>query len=472
MGRRRSKKILLEKIEITDAGAKGKGVGKAPDGRVVFVPFTAPGDVVDVRVLKKRKNYYEGKAVQFHQYSPLRREPACAYFGICGGCKWQHVTYEAQLQFKSKEVLENLKRIGHVAWKNEEKILASPVEYAYRNKMEYAFTASKWLTEEEIRSGKAFDRRGLGFHIPGHWDKILDIDDCKLQPEPGNRIRNALRDFAKEENIGFYHPRERKGLLRQLTIRITKLGEVMVLVHFFEEDKPAIEKVMSFLAGKFPEITSLLYVVNPKANDTIYDLPVKLFKGRDYIEEEIAGLRFRIKAKSFFQTNSYQVEQLYAKVKAYADLKKDDLVYDLYSGAGTIALFVAPEVKKVVGVESVPDAVEDARENARINRIENVDFESGDMKEIFNGEFVKKHGKPDVIITDPPRDGMHQKVVEQIKNLLPRRIVYVSCNSATQARDLALLSDRYEVETLQPVDMFPQTYHVENIAVLSLKKDA
>ncbi len=467
----RKKNILLEKVEITDAGAKGKGVGMAPDGRVVFVPFTAPGDVADIRVTKKRKRYYEGKAVHFHRYSLLRREPACSYFGLCGGCKWQHVEYEAQLEFKEKEVLNNLQRLGHVQWKDKKNILASPVEYHYRNKMEYAFTAARWLTEEEIRSGAEIDRRGLGFHMPGHWDRILDIDDCKLQPEPGNRIRNAIRDFAREQGFSFYHPRDRTGLLRQLTIRITRKGEIMVMVHFFEEQTGAIKTLMAFIRDTFPEITSLLYVINPKANDTIYDLPVHLFSGREYIEEEIGGLLFRIKAKSFFQTNSYQTEQLYKRVKNYAGLKPQDTVYDLYSGAGSIALYVADSVKKVVGIESVPDAVEDARINAEINNIGNVHFVSGDMKEVFNAEFVKEHGRPEVIIADPPRDGMHPKVVEQILRLEPRRIVYVSCNSATQARDLERLSEKYEVDTVQPVDMFPQTHHVENIAVLTLKKE-
>ena len=468
MGRRK-KQIVLENVEITGLGAKGRGIGKAPDGRVVFVPYTAPGDVADVQTKKKRKTYYEGKALNFKKLSDLRTDPDCPYFGTCGGCQLQHISYESQVDYKAKSVVENIKRIGGFTDFEIKTPLASPVIFGYRNKMEYAFTASKWLTDDEIRSDKAFDRRGLGFHVPGHWDKILDIDRCSLQPEPGNTIRNALRDFAKKEDISFYHPRERSGHLRQLTVRITKKGDIMVLVHFAGAPQDVIEKTMLFLQNTFPGITSLLYLVNTKANDSIYDLDIKLWSGKPYIEEQIGELTFRIKPKSFFQTNSFQTEQLYDRIKTYARIEKHHTVYDLYSGTGSIGLFVAGDAGKVIGLESVEQAVDDARENARLNGIANAEFFAGDMKDIFNADFLLRHGKPDIIITDPPREGMHPHVVETILKFPPERIVYVSCNSATQARDLSLLKKRYELRFIQPVDMFPQTYHMENIAVLERK---
>ncbi len=466
---RKRKSVLLEQVEIFDLGAKGKGVGKAPDGRVVFAPFTAPGDTVDIQTRKKRKAYYEGTAVKWHRKSGDRVPPACQHFGICGGCQLQHIAYEKQLFYKAKAVAENIKKIAGIEHFEIKPPLASPKITGYRNKMEYAFTAAKWLTDEEIRSGENFDRRGIGFHVPGHWDKILDIDYCHLQPAPGNEIRNELKRFAISENIPFYHPRERNGLLRQLTVRITKTGEIMVIVHFYEDRPVEIEKIMRFLENRFPEITSLQYVINPKANDTIYDLEIKLWKGLPYITEQIGPLKFGIKPKSFFQTNSYQIEQLYGKIKEYARIRPGDTVFDLYSGTGSIALFVADQAEKVIGIESVEQAVEDARINAEINQIENAAFFQGDMKEFYNENFILQHGKPDIVITDPPRDGMHPKVIENLLEFPPRRIVYVSCNSATQARDLALMKNFYELRFIQPVDMFPQTYHMENIAVLDLK---
>ncbi len=467
----RRKKPLFENIEIIDLGAKGKTVGKSPDGKIIFAPFLAPGDIADIQTTKKRKAYYEGKPVKIHRYSDLRTEPACEYFGICGGCKLQHIRYEEQIKFKQKEVENNLVRLGKVQLPPEiDPIMASPEIYNYRNKMEFSFSAKKWLTPEQIQSGEPIERReGLGFHIAGMWDKVLDIDECHLQEEPSNRIRNAVRTFALENNISFYDPREKKGLLRTLMIRNTSIGEWMVVLQFFKDEKENIEKIMAFLKENFPEITSLQYIINPKDNDSFYDREVILYHGRDYIQEKWDDLTFRISAKSFFQTNSKQAYRLYQKVKEFAAIRPDETVYDLYTGTGSIAQFIARDAKKVVGVESVPQAIEDARKNAELNRIDNVEFIVGDMKEVFTPSFIEKHGKADIVITDPPRDGMHQKVVENLLHLAPERIVYVSCNSATQARDLGLMKEDYEIERMQPVDMFPHTHHVENIVLLRKK---
>ncbi len=466
---KRNRHKLLEKIEIVSAGGKGKGIGHAPDGRIVLVPYTAPGDVADVRTVKKCKQYYEAKAVKFHRYSGWRTETLCPHYQICGGCQWQHVRYEKQLELKADEVRQNLKRIGNVVPKKELPVLASPRITHYRNKMEYAFTDSRWLTQEEIDSGENFDRRGLGFHVPGHWDKIVDIAFCALQAEPGNEIRNAVKDFAKSENIPFYNPRTREGILRQLTLRILKSGEIMVLVHFAREEQSAINRMMTFIEKNFPQITSLQYLINTKQNDSIYDLEIHLWSGKAYITEEIGGLKFNIKAKSFFQTNSYQTENLYGKILEYASPRKNDIIYDLYSGTGTIALFLARHAKFVLGIESVEQAVEDALINAKQNNIGNVDFVLGDMKTVFNEELIARYGKPDIVVMDPPREGMHKDSIKTLTRLRPEKIVYVSCNSATQARDLAVLKDYYDIELTQAVDMFPQTYHVENIAVLKRK---
>ena len=467
MSRRKPK--ILENIRILQIGAKAKGVGKAPDGRVVFVPQTAPGDLVDVQVRKKRKAYYEGTILTLKEPSPQRVAPVCEHYGVCGGCQLQHVSYETQLQAKEQTVLDAMQRIGGLSWKKQMPILASPRIHAYRNKMEYAFTAARWLTPEEIRSDTSYDRRGLGFHVPGHWDKVLDIQHCHLQAGPGNAIRNALRDWAKQQEIPFYHPRERTGLLRQLTIRTTRTGEIMVIVHFFHNDEVLIKKVMTFLEENFPEITSLQYVINPKANDTIYDLPVTPWAGRDHIMERIGDLRFRIKPKSFFQTNSWQVENMYDRIREYAAIRPTDTVYDLYSGTGSISLYLARDARHVLGIETLPQAVDDARYNARLNEVNNVSFVQGDAKDLFNDALVEKYGRPDVLVVDPPREGLHVNVTEQMLRLLPRRIVYVSCNPATQARDLALMKNFYDISLIHPVDMFPQTHHVENIAVLDRK---
>ena len=467
---RRNKKQVFTNVEVIDAGAKGKTVGKAPDGKVIFLPNAVPGDVVDVQTFKKRKSYYEGKATVFHSLSDKRTEPVCEHFGTCGGCKWQHMGYEHQLFYKQKEVVNNLTRLGHIELPEVTPIKGSDKQYFYRNKMEFSFSDSRWLTLEEIQSDEDLgDKNALGFHIPGMWDKILDVNNCHLQADPSNAIRNAVKDFAVKNEMEFFNTRNQTGLLRTLMIRTTSIGEIMILVQFFKEDKANRELLLDFLSEEFPELTSLQYVVNEKANDTIYDQDVICYKGRDHIFEDMEGLKFKINAKSFYQTNSEQAYELYKITRDFAGLTGDELVYDLYTGTGTIAQFVAKQAKKVVGVESVPDAIVAAKENAQLNNINNVEFYVGDMKNVFNDSFLQTHGQPDVIITDPPRDGMHKDVVQQLINIVAKKIVYVSCNSATQARDLAILNDMYKVTKVQPVDMFPQTHHVENVVLLELR---
>lgn len=467
---RRNKKQLFQNIEVIDAGAKGKAVAKAPDGKVIFLSNAVPGDVVDVQTFKKRKGFYEGKAVAFHKYSEKRTEPKCEHFGTCGGCKWQFMDYQHQLFYKQKEVEQNLKRIGHLELPEVSPILGSEKTYFYRNKMEFSFSDARWLTVDEINSGKDLgDKNALGFHIPGMWDKILDINTCWLQADPSNAIRNTVKTFAIENDMAFFNTRNQTGFLRTLMIRTTSIGEIMVLVQFFKEDMAKRELLLDHLITTFPEITSLQYVINGKANDTIYDQEVICYHGRDHIFEVMEDLKFKINAKSFYQTSSEQAYELYKITRDFADLSGEELVYDLYTGTGTIAQFVAKKAKKVVGVESVPDAISAAKENAQLNDIENVDFYVGDMRFVFNDEFIAKNGHPDVVITDPPRDGMHKDVVAQLLAIAPKKIVYVSCNSATQARDLALMKDVYTVEKVQPVDMFPQTFHVENVVLLKKK---
>ncbi len=468
---KKNRRQVFENVEVLDAAAKGKTIGKAPDGRVIFLTNTVPGDVVDVQTTKKRKAYFEGVATKFHSFSDKRVTPVCQHFGVCGGCKWQDMGYEHQLFYKQKEVGNNLKRIGHLDLPELTPILGSKEQYFYRNKMEFSFSDSRWLTLEEIQSDNQIeDKNALGFHIPGMWDKILDIKKCHLQRDPSNAIRLETREFAIANDMSFFNPRNQHGLLRTLMIRTSSIGELMVLVQFFENDKDKRELLLNHLASTFPEITSLLYVINPKQNDTIYDQDVICFAGRDHIFEEMEGLKFKINAKSFYQTNSEQAYELYKITRDFANLTGDELVYDLYTGTGTIAQFVSKMAKKVVGIESVPEAILDAKANAQRNEISNVEFFVGDMKNIFNEQFVEKNGVPDVIITDPPRDGMHKDVVQQILNIAPKKVVYVSCNSATQARDLELMKDMYNVTKVQPVDMFPQTHHVENVVLLE-KKD-
>lgn len=455
---------------VTDAGAKGKSIAKAPDGRVIFISNAVPGDVVDIQTMKQRKAYYEGKAIKIHEYSPKRTEPVCKHFGTCGGCKWQNMHYDYQLEYKQREVVNNLQRLGKIELPEITPISGSKDIYFYRNKMEFSFSDSKWLTLKQIQSDEIIeDRNALGFHIPGMWDKILDIDKCHLQRDPSNAIRNGVKEFATQNNIPFFNTRNQEGLLRTLMIRTSSIGELMVLVQFFKDDQEPRELVMNYLKETFPEITSLLYVVNEKGNDTIYDQEVLCYAGRDHIFEEMEGLKFKINAKSFYQTNSEQAYELYKITRDFAGLNGDETVFDLYTGTGTIAQFVAKKAKKVIGVEAVPDAITAAKENAQLNGIENVEFYVGDMKNVFNDAFIAQHGQPDVVITDPPRDGMHKDVVAQLIKIKADRIVYVSCNSATQARDLALLDEYYKVERVQPVDMFPQTHHVENVVLLKLK---
>lgn len=470
MAKKNTDKIVFDHIKVLDAGAKGVSVAKAPDGKVIFIPNVVPGDVVDVQTFKKRKAYYEGKAIKFHEYSEHRVEPVCEHFGVCGGCKWQNMKYSQQLYYKQNEVLNHLMRIGKIELPDFEPILGSEKQFFYRNKMEFSFSNSRWLTEAEIGSDEDLgNRNALGFHIPKMWDKILDINKCHLQEDPSNAIRNEIRAFANENNLTFFNPRNHEGLLRTLMMRTASTGEIMVLVQFFENDKVGRELLLDHIYDKFPKITSLQYVVNNKANDTLYDQNIKLYKGRDYILEEMEGLKFSINAKSFYQTNSDQAYELYKITRDFAGLSGNEIVYDLYTGTGTIAQFVSKDAKKVIGVESVPEAIIDAKANAVRNSITNCEFYVGDMKVVFNESFIAQHGKPDVIITDPPRDGMHKDVIEQILKIEPSKIVYVSCNSATQARDLALMDDKYKVTRVRPVDMFPQTHHVENVVLLERK---
>lgn len=472
MGRKKTDKVIFENITVLDAGAKGVSVAKAPEGQIIFIPNVVPGDVIDVQTLKKRKSYFEGRAIKFHSYSENRVKPVCEHFGSCGGCKWQNMKYEQQLFYKNQEVQNNLKRIGKIELPDFEPILGSENQFFYRNKMEFGFSDTRWLTEKEIQSEDTTlsKKPALGFHIPRMWDKILNIETCHLQADPSNAIRNGVRDFAIKNEISFFNARNHIGLLRTLMIRTTSIGEIMVLVQFFADNKKQRELVMNYLKDTFTEITSLQYVINEKPNDTIYDQDIILFKGRDYILEEMEGLQFSINAKSFYQTNSQQAFELYLITRDFAGLTGNEVVYDLYTGTGTIAQFVAKKAKKVIGVEAVPEAIADAKENAKRNGITNCEFYVGDMKTVFNDDFIAQHGQPDVIITDPPRDGMHKDVVEQLLKIGADKIVYVSCNSATQARDLALMDEQYKVTRVRPVDMFPQTHHVENVVLLERRQ--
>ena len=471
MGRKNTDKAIFENITVLDAGAKGVSVAKAPEGQVIFIPNVVPGDVVDVQTYRKRKSYFEGKAIHFHAYSEHRVAAECEHFGTCGGCKWQNMNYNQQLFYKNNEVLNNLKRIGKIELPVFEPILGSEKQFFYRNKMEFGFSNARWLTESEVQnSDNINDKNALGFHIPKMWDKILDIKKCHLQADPSNDIRNEIRQFAVDNDLEFFNPRQHSGLLRTLMIRTSSTGEIMVLIQFFDDDKTKRELLLNHIQVKFPTITSLQYVINSKANDTLYDQNIVLFAGRDYILEEMEGLQFSINAKSFYQTNSEQAFELYKITRDFAGLTGNEIVYDLYTGTGTIAQFVSKKARKVVGVEAVPEAIADAKENAKRNKITNCDFFVGDMKNVFNDDFINKNGFPDVIITDPPRDGMHKDVVEQLLKIGAEKIVYVSCNSATQARDLALLDEKYQVIRVRPVDMFPQTHHVENVVLLELKE--
>ena len=437
---------------------------------VIFVPYVVPGDVVDLQVKRKKNHYAEAVAVKFHEKSPLRTEPFCSHFGVCGGCKWQCLSYEEQLKYKQKQVFDNLTRIGKVELPEFRPILGSEKTRFYRNKLEFTFSNKRWLTEEEVKQDVKYDQmNAVGFHIPGAFDKVLAIDKCWLQDDISNQIRNAVRDYAYAHNFPFFNLRTQEGLLRNIMIRTSSTGELMVVLQCKvtdDEGRRKMEEILQFMADSFPQITSLMYVINNKCNDTIGDLDVEVFKGNDHIFEEMEGLRFKVGPKSFYQTNSEQAYNLYKVAREFAGLTGNELVYDLYTGTGTIANFVARQARKVVGIEYVPEAIEDAKVNSALNGIDNTLFYAGDMKDILTNDFIAEHGRPDVIITDPPRAGMHNDVIDVILAAEPKRIVYVSCNPGTQARDLQLLDGKYKVTAVQPVDMFPHTHHVENVVQL------
>jgi 23S rRNA (uracil1939-C5)-methyltransferase len=457
---------LLEKVRITDIGAEGNALARV-DNLVVFVPMLIPGDVVDIRVIRKRKKYLEGRVVRYHEYSSDRIKPRCVHFGVCGGCKWQHLSYHSQLQFKEKQVGDNLKRIGKIQIPEINPIIGSSEIFNYRNKLEFTFSDRRWLTEEEIASGKNYDtENGLGFHIPGLFDKVVNIEECHLQPEPSNLIRNAVRDYSKRKNLKYFDLRLQKGFLRNLVIRNSLEGKVMVLVVFYHDDTEKREELLEFLSAEFPQITSLMYVINEKKNDSLIDQTPILYKGDNYLVEEMGNLKFRIGPKSFYQTNTKQALELYRIARDFAELSGEEIVYDLYTGTGTIANYIAGSCAKVIGIEYVDEAVIDAKINSEINNIRNTSFFAGDIKDVLSDQFFIDNGKPDVIITDPPRSGMHEEVVKAIVKTAPDKIVYVSCNTATQARDILLMADDYKVIKVQPVDMFPHTHHVENIVLL------
>ncbi len=469
MARKKKELPLLEKVTITDVAAEGKAVAKVNE-LVVFVPYVVPGDVVDLQVKRKKNHYAEAVAVKFYEKSPLRVEPFCSHFGVCGGCKWQCLSYEEQLKYKQKQVFDNLTRIGKVELPEFRLILGSEKTRFYRNKLEFTFSNKRWLTEEEVKQDVKYDQmNAVGFHIPGAFDKVLAIDKCWLQDDISNQIRNAVRDYAYAHNFPFFDLRSQEGLLRNIMIRTSSTGELMVVLQCKvtgDDDRRKMEEILQFMADQFPQITSLMYVINNKCNDTIGDLDVEVFKGNDHIFEEMEGLRFKVGPKSFYQTNSEQAYNLYKVAREFAGLTGNELVYDLYTGTGTIANFVARQARKVVGIEYVPEAIEDAKVNSALNGIDNTLFYAGDMKDILTNDFIAEHGRPDVIITDPPRAGMHNDVIDVILAAEPKRIVYVSCNPATQARDLQLLDGKYKVTAVQPVDMFPHTHHVENVVRL------
>lgn len=470
MGRMKKKDLpILENLEVVDAGAEGKCVGKAPDGRIVFLSNVVPGDVVNVQITKKRTSYMDGRVLDFVKLSSLRVEPKCEHFGVCGGCKWQNMSYSDQLFFKQKQVSDNLSRLGKIDVSSMNPILGSAEEYFYRNKLEFTFSNTKWLTNfsKDINFSD-LNMNGLGFHIPGMFDRVLDINFCHLQAEPSNSIRNAVKKYADEHQLSFFDLRKQEGFLRNMIVRTSSTGDLMVIVVFYFEDEENRIDLLNHLKDTF-KISSLMFVINDKRNDTIYDLEVKLFDGEDFIMEEMEGIKFKIGPKSFYQTNSKQAYNLYKFAREFAEFSGDELVYDLYTGTGTIANFIAKKVRKVVGVEYVPESIEDAKINSELNGITNTAFYAGDMVAVLTDDFILENGKPDVLITDPPRAGMHPKVVEKIAALGAKKIVYISCNPATQARDLALLTDNYNVEKIQPVDMFPQTHHVENVVLLILK---
>ncbi len=468
MSRSRKSKPMLLGVTVSDMAAEGKSICRVDD-QVVFITGAVPGDVVDIQITKKRSNYCEGFVTRFITYSPIRVEPFCKYFGKCGGCKWQFIPYEKQVEYKEREVLNNLRRLGHVELPENLPILPSEKNEYYRNKLEFTYSNKRWLTPEELADPEVAKTPGVGFHIPGLFDKVVDITDCHLQAEPSNAIRNWTREYAFANGLTFYDLRERTGLLRNLTIRTASTGDIMVIVAFGADEQNNIKAMLTALKERFPEVTSLMYVVNTKANDTITDLDINCFAGDPYITEQMGDIKFRVGPKSFYQTNSEQAHRLYDVAKEFAGLTGSEVVYDLYTGTGTIANYVARSARKVVGIEYVPEAIEDAKVNSQINDIKNTEFFAGDMKDVLTLDFINAHGRPDVMIVDPPRAGMHPDVVETILKAAPRKVVYVSCNSATQARDLQLMDKQYKVTALRPVDMFPHTHHVESVVLLEAR---
>ncbi len=468
MSRSRKSKPMLLGVTVSDMAAEGKSICRVDD-QVVFITGAVPGDVVDIQITKKRSNYCEGFVTRFISYSPERVEPFCKYFGKCGGCKWQFIPYSKQVEYKEREVINNLRRLGHVELPENLPILPSEKNEYYRNKLEFTYSNKRWLTQEELANPEVAKTPGVGFHIPGLFDKVIDITDCHLQAEPSNAIRNWTRDYAFANGLTFYDLRERTGLLRNLTIRTASTGDIMVIVAFGADEQENINAMLTALKERFPEVTSLMYVVNTKANDTITDLDINCFAGDPYITEQMGDIKFRVGPKSFYQTNSEQAHRLYDVAKEFAGLTGSEVVYDLYTGTGTIANYVARSARKVVGIEYVPEAIEDAKVNSQINDIKNTEFFAGDMKDVLTLDFINAHGKPDVMIVDPPRAGMHPDVVETILKAAPRKVVYVSCNSATQARDLQLMDKQYKVTALRPVDMFPHTHHVESVVLLEAR---
>ena len=457
---------FIENIEVVDISSKGKGICKDESGKVIFVEGVVPGDLISLKIKKKRKNYFEGQSIKILKPSKDRISPKCDHFGLCGGCKFQNLSYNAQLEFKQKQILYNLKNFSEMNIPKLSRIKKAKKIYFYRNKMEFSFSEQKWLTKEEIDSeNQAIIRKGLGFHKSGAWNKVIDIRKCHLQEDPSNEIRNSIRDFAIKNNFKFFDYKSNNGFLRSLMIRSSSTG-FMVLIQFFKENKNKRIKLLDFLTERFPEIKSLLYCINSKRNDSIYDQEIICYQGSDHIVEKIEGYKFKITAKSFFQTNSYQIMELNKIILQFASLKKSEIVYDLYTGTGTIAVFLAKYCKKVIGIDLISDAIESAKENVFQNKIKNVFFELGDMKNIFNHDFITRNGKAAVVIVDPPRDGMHKNVIKELIKLSPDKIIYVSCNSSTQARDLKLLKFNYSLLKSKAIDMFPHTQHVENIVLL------
>ncbi|MBN2683230.1 MAG: 23S rRNA (uracil(1939)-C(5))-methyltransferase RlmD [Bacteroidales bacterium] len=464
--RKNQKRPIITDVELTDLAAEGKAIARI-NGKVLFVTGAIPGDIIDVQVTRKKTSFMEGYPIKFHKHSEIKIEAKCKHFGLCGGCKWQQLPYSKQLEYKQKQVNDSFERIGKVSSYEKLPVIASENEYFYRNKLEFTFSNWRWLTSEEVSSGKDFsDLDALGFHVPKKFDRVIDIEKCWLQPDPSNAIRNEIRDYAKKKSYGFFDLKKISGFLRTMSVRTSSTGEIMVIISFGEDNTEAREDLLNHVSNKFPEISSLQYVINKKLNDTILDQEIIVFKGRDYILEEMEGLKFKIGPKSFYQTNSAQAYELYKVAREFASLSGNEIVYDLYTGTGTIANFVASKCSKVIGIEYVPEAIEDAVVNSELNGITKTKFFSGDMREVLNTAFIAENGKPDVIITDPPRAGMHPDVIQTLIDIYAEKIVYISCNPATQARDIQMLSHFYSVKKIQPVDMFPHTHHIENVALL------